>query len=141
MGFLGLMLLLATMLQLLGVTCSLEQRYRQGALKTVLNHKLDDHQIRTLKGSTLLSCAHSCLAEPRCVSTNFGVSLAGNNLVCELNDRGASLVSGDELVYSKGFTFSVYSASFQSSMDMKVGFKALILAHDYQRNKLVMTLS
>ena len=100
---------------------SLERRHIQGALKTVSHHKLNSHQIKVLNRSTLLSCAQSCLAEPSCVSTNFGVSPAENKLVCELNDRGVSLFSNDELEYAEGFVFSLYSETFQTSTDRKVG--------------------
>ena len=79
-----------------------------GAIKTVPNHKLDGHQIKIIKGSSLLSCAQSCLAEPKCVSTNFGVSPAVKKLVCELNDYRISLLSTDELEYAEGFVFSLY---------------------------------
>ena len=54
MNVLGLTLLLFAALQ---STDSLEQRHILGALKTVSYHKLDGHQIKILKGSTLLSCA------------------------------------------------------------------------------------
>lgn len=121
----GLVLLLSTTVRFVQVVCNLEQRYILGALKTVPNHKLNGHQIKTLKGSTLLSCAQLCLAEPRCVSTNFGVSPAENKLVCELNDRSVSLLSNDELGYAEGFIFSLYSEAFQTNSYMQVGFYLL----------------
>ena len=100
---------------------SSEQRHILGALKTVSHHKLEGHQIKTLKGSTLLSCAQSCLTEPDCVSTNFGVSPVQNRLDCELNDHRASLISNDELIYAEGFVFSLYSETLQTSgNDVKV---------------------
>ena len=99
---------------------SIEQRHILGALKTVSHHKLDGHQIKILKGSTLLSCAQSCLAEPKCVSTNFGIPPAEKKLVCELNDRGVSLLSNDELEYAEGFVFSLYSEVFQTDSDTRV---------------------
>ena len=106
-------------LGLVGIACSLEQRYRLGSLKTVSHYKLDGHQIKTVKGSTLLSCGQSCLAEPRCVSTNFGVS-EDNKLVCELNDGGVSLLSNNGLTYAESFVFSLYSNVFLIGTDMKV---------------------
>ncbi|KAJ7337232.1 Glycine rich protein [Desmophyllum pertusum] len=121
----GLVLLLFTTVRFVQVVCNLEQRYILGALKTVPNHKLNGHQIKTLKGSTLLSCAQLCLAEPRCVSTNFGVSSAENKLVCELNDRSVSLLSNDELGYAEGFIFSLYSETFQTHSDMQEGCKQI----------------
>ncbi|KAL9975574.1 hypothetical protein ACROYT_G012750 [Oculina patagonica] len=122
MKVLRLILLLFTTLR---STDSLEQRHIQGALKTVPHHKLDGHQIKILKGSTLLSCAQSCLAESKCVSTNFGVSPADNKPVCELNDHGVSLLSNDELEYAKGFVFSLYSETFQASIDEEGGCKQI----------------
>ena len=102
-------------------TWSSEQRHRLGALKTVSHHKLEGHQIKIVKGSTLLSCAQSCLTEPNCMSTNFGVSLVENRLVCELNDHSVSLISNDDLLYVKGYIFSLYSETFQTSgSDTKV---------------------
>ena len=118
---------LVTALHFFGITCSLEQRYMQGAIKTVFNHRLNGHQIRTQKGSTSLSCAHSCLMETRCVSTNFGISSAENKLLCELNDHVDSLISGDELMYAEGFTYSAYSPVFRSSINVMVGDKVLLL--------------
>lgn len=118
----SLFLLPSIVLALIGIACTLEQRYFLGSRKTVSHHKLNGHQIKTVKGSTLLSCGQSCLAEPRCVSTNFGVS-EDNERVCELNDGGISLSSGSdarELTYAKGFIFSLYSSVFQISTDMKV---------------------
>lgn len=101
---------------------SSEQRQILGALKTVLHHKLEGHQIKILKGSTLFSCAQSCLTEPKCVSTNFGVSPVENKLVCELNDHRVSLLSNDELLYAEGYVFSLYSETFQTAgSDIKVG--------------------
>lgn len=94
---------------------SSEQRHILGALKTVLHHKLEGHQIKILKGSKLLSCAQSCLTEPKCVSTNFGVSPVENKLVCELNDHRVSLLSNDELLYAEGYVFSLYSETFQTA--------------------------
>ena len=117
MNVLGLILLLFAALQ---STDGLEQRHILGALKTVSHHKLDGHQIKILKGSSLLSCAQSCLAEPKCVSTNFGIPPAENKFVCELNDRGVSLLSNDELEYAEGFVFSLYSETFQTSVDVEV---------------------
>ena len=100
---------------------SLEQRHILSALKTVLHHKLEGHQIKILKGSTLLSCAQSCLREPKCVSTNFGVSPMENKLVCELNDHRVSLLSNDELLNAEGYVFSLYSETFQTAgSDIKV---------------------
>ncbi|KAL9975575.1 hypothetical protein ACROYT_G012751 [Oculina patagonica] len=111
---------------MLRTTNSLEQRHILGALKTVSNHKLNGHQIKVLKGSTLLSCAQSCLAEPKCVSTNFGVPPAEVKPVCELNDRSVSLLSNDELEYAEGFVFSLYSETFQTAgSDMKDGCKQI----------------
>lgn len=119
---------LVTALHIFGISCSFEQRYMQGAIKTVLDHRLNGHQIRTLNGSTSLSCAHSCLMETRCVSTNFGISSAENKLLCELNDHGGdSLISGDELMYAEGFTYSAYFPVFQSSINVMVGDKVLLL--------------
>ena len=116
----SLFLLPSIVLELIGIACTLEQRYFLGSLKTVSHHKLNGRQIKSVKGSTLLSCGQSCLAEPRCVSTNFGVS-EDKELVCELNDAGVSLLSGsDELTYAKGFIFSLYSSVSQISTDMKV---------------------
>ena len=100
-------------------TWSSEQRHILGALKTVSYHKLGGHQIKILKGSTLLSCAQSCLTEPNCVSTNFGVSPVDNKLVCELNDRRVSLISNDELIYAEGYIFSLYSETLQTSRSDK----------------------
>jgi len=118
MTFLSLIFLLFTAIR---YAWSSDQRHILGALKTVSHHKLEGHQLKTLKGSTLLSCAQSCLTEPNCVSTNFGVSPVQNKLVCELNDHRASLMSNDELIYAEGFVFSVYSETFQTSgFDMKV---------------------
>ena len=102
-------------------TWSSEQRHRLGALKTVSHHKLEGHQIKIVKGSTLLSCAQSCLTEPNCMSTNFGVSPVENRLVCELNDHSVSLISNDDLLYAEGYIFSLYSETFQTSgSDTKV---------------------
>ena len=106
------------------ITCSFEQRYLLGSIKTVPHYKLNGHQIETVEtveGSTLLSCAQSCLAEPRCISTNFGVS-EDNKLVCELNNRDVSLLSNEELTYAEGFTFSLYSSVSIIGTDMKVSF-------------------
>ena len=80
----GLILLLLTTIR--STDCS-EQRSILGALKTVSHHKLNGHQIKILKGSTLLSCAQSCLAEPKCVSTNFGISPAEKKPVCMRTKR------------------------------------------------------
>ena len=113
----SLILLLFTTIR--SADCS-EQRHTLGALKTVSHHKLNGHQIKILKGSTLLSCAQSCLADPKCVSTNFGISSVEKMLVCELNDRGVSLLSDDELEYAEGFVFSLYSEMIQSGSAMKV---------------------
>ena len=112
----SLILLLFTTIR--SADCS-EQRHTLGALKTVSHHKLNGHQIKILKGSTLLSCAQSCLGEPKCVSTNFRIS-SEENPVCELNDRGVSLLSNDELEYAEGFVFSLYSEMIQSGSAMKV---------------------
>ena len=118
MSLLSLTFLLFTVVRF---ALSSEQRHLLGALETVSHHKFEGHQIKILKGSTLLSCAQSCLTEPRCVSTNFGVSPAENNLVCELNDHRVSLLSNDELLYAEGYIFSLYSETFQTSgSDMKV---------------------
>ena len=55
------------------------------------------------------------------MSTNFGVSLVENRLVCELNDHSVSLISNDDLLYAKGYIFSLYSETFQTSRsDTKV---------------------
>ncbi len=117
MNALGFILLFFASLQ---STESLEQRHILGAPKTVSHHKLNGHQIKILKGSTLLSCAQSCLAEPKGVSTNFGVPPAENRPVCELNDRGVSLLSSEELEYAEGFVFSLYSETIHIGSDMKV---------------------
>ena len=61
------------------------------------------------------------------MSTNFGISSAENKLLCELNDHVDSLISGDELMYAEGFTYSAYSPVFQSSINVMVGDKALLL--------------
>ena len=103
-----------------GNACGVEQRYRLGSLKTVLNYRLVGHKIKTVKGIALLSCGQACLAEPRCVSTNFGVSQ--NKLVCELNDIGVSLLSNDELTYAEGFIFSLYFSTILIGTDMKVSY-------------------
>ena len=118
MSFLILIFLLSTGIR---YSWSSEQRHILGAVKTVSHHKLEGHQIKILKGSTLLSCAQSCLKEPKCVSTNFGVSPEENKLVCELNDRRVSLVSNDELLYAEGYVFSLYSETFLTGSRMKVG--------------------
>ena len=107
-------------LGLIEITCSFEQRYLLGAVNTVSHYKLNGYQIKTVKGSTLLSCGQSCLAEPRCISTNFGVS-EDNNHVCELNNHGVSLLANEELTYAKEFIFSLYS-SVSLLSGMKVRF-------------------
>ena len=112
------MLVRFLILGLIGNTCGVEQRYRLGSLKTVSNYRLEGHKIKTVKGTTLLSCGQSCLAEPRCVSTNFGVS--ENKPVCELNDIGLSLLSNSELKYAEGFIFSLYPSVILIGTDMKV---------------------
>ena len=112
------MLLRFIVLGLIGNTCGVEQRYRLGSLKTVSNYRLDGHKIKTVKGTTLLSCGQSCLAEPRCVSTNFGVS--ENKLVCELNNIGVSSLSNGELAYAEGFIFSLYSHAILIGINIKV---------------------
>lgn len=92
-----------------------EQRYVQGSVKTVPHYKLKGHQIKTLNVSSLLSCAQLCLAEPRCVSTNFGIS-DDNNFVCELNNCGTiSFQSHRQLTYEERFVFSHYSDRFPVS--------------------------
>ena len=116
MSFLSLIFLFFTAIRF---TRSSEQRNILGATKTVFHHKLEGHQIKILKGSTLLSCAQSCLAEPNCVSTNFGVSPVENKLVCELNDHSVSLISNDDLLYAEGYIFSLYSETFQTSGSVK----------------------
>ena len=86
-----------------------EQRYLQGSVKTVPHYKLKRHQIKTLNVSSLLSCAQLCLAEPRCVSTNFGIS-------DELNNCGTiSFQSHQQLTFEERFVFSHYSDRFPNS--------------------------
>ena len=114
------MLLRFIVLGLIKNTCGVEQRYRLGSLKSVSHYRLDGHKIKTVKGTTLLSCGQSCLAEPRCVSTNFGVS--ENKLVCELNDTGVSLLSNSKLKYAEGFIFSLYPSVILIGTAMKVRF-------------------
>lgn len=99
-----------TFSMLIGIDCGLEQRYRVGSLKTVLNYKLQGHQIKTVKGTTLVSCGQSCLEDLRRASTNFGV-LQDKKPVCELNDIGISLLSKRELHRAEGFVliFTPYS--------------------------------
>lgn len=116
MSFLSLIFFLFTAIRF---TWSSEQRHILGALKTVSHHKLEGHQIKILRGSTLLSCAQLCFTEPNCVSTNFGVSSVENKLVCELNDHRVSLISNNELLYAEGFIFSLYSDTFQTARSDK----------------------
>ena len=104
---------------MLGINCGLEQRYRVGSLKTVLNYKLQGHQIKTVKGTTLVSCGQWCLGDLRCASTNVGVS-QDNELVCELNDVGISLLSNEELHRAEGFVFTLYSEVLLHGIDMEV---------------------
>ena len=91
------------------VTC-FEQRYLQGSVKTVPHYKLKRHQIKTLNVFSLLSCAQLYLAEPRCVSTKFGIS-DDNNFVCELNNCVTiSFQPHQQLAYEERFVFPHYSA-------------------------------
>lgn len=70
------------------------------------------------------------------MSTNFGISSAENKLLCELNDHGGdSLISGDELMYAEGFTYSAYFPVFQSSINVMVSDKVLLL-HVFKEKKL-----
>ena len=111
--------LLYILLRYTETTHGFEQRYLRGSVKTVPKHKLKGHQIKAVKCSSLLSCAHSCLAEPTCVSTNFGAS-EDNQFVCELNNRGVSLLHNEELTFEEGFIFSLYFKISLIDINLKV---------------------
>ena len=111
--------LLYILLRYTETTHGFEQRYLRGSVKTVPKYKLKGHQIKAVKCSSLLSCAHSCLAEPTCVSTNFGAS-EDNQFVCELNNRGVSLLHNEELTFEEGFIFSLYFKISLIDINLKV---------------------
>ena len=88
-----------------------EQRYLQGSVKTVPH--LRGTKLRHLNVSSLLSCAQLCLAEPTCVSTNFGIS-GDNNFVCELNNCGTISFQPHQR-FEERFVFPHYSDRFPNS--------------------------
>ena len=100
------------------------QRFFNGALQSVRNYRQEGNQIKVLKGLSLISCAQSCLSEPDCVSTNFGIS-SENRPVCELNHPSTLPLAG-ALRYSKEFIFSYYSENYELGSDIQVSFSSLV---------------
>lgn len=85
-----------------------ERRYLDGAITTRLGFRLYGHALKTLRVTSLPSCAQHCLKDSRCISTNFKHLKQERKGVCELNDAG--LLDGKEnhFVPEKDVVFSQY---------------------------------